>query len=136
MEPKVPRLEWPGLVRTRIPIDCEATIFDLTLQIIEEPTGLICHFNYSTALFDAATIARMATRFRALLEAIIAYPDQRLLDLPLLTIEEREELLVAWNQTTGKCSEARVHELFEEHVRRQPNAIAVVHGEERSPTNT
>ena len=45
---------------------------------------------YSTDLFEAATIARMAAHFRTLLEAIVANPEERISRLPLLPVAERE----------------------------------------------
>ena len=53
---------------------------------------------YNTDLFDAATIERMLGHFRTLLEGIVADPDQRLSELPLLTAAERQQL-ADWNAT-------------------------------------
>ena len=39
---------------------------------------------YSTDLFEAATIARMAAHLRTLLEAIVANPEERISRLSLL----------------------------------------------------
>ena len=62
-----------------------------------------------------------------MLEGIVANPDARIGELPLLTQAERHQLLVEWNQTEvdyprDKC----VHQLFEEQALRTPDAIAVV----------
>jgi hypothetical protein len=48
---------------------------------------------YNTTLFEAGTITRMLTHFRTLLEGIVADPASRLLDLPLLTPSEEEDVL-------------------------------------------
>ena len=65
----------------------------------ESAAGLHAALEYSTDLFDAATIARLAGHFQVLLEAIVADPAQRIGELPLLTEAERHQLLVAWNDT-------------------------------------
>ena len=48
-------------------------------------------------------------------------------NLPLLTIAERQQLLVEWNRTEAPYPRDRcLHQLFEEQVDRAPDAIAVV----------
>ncbi|HEY5894574.1 MAG TPA: amino acid adenylation domain-containing protein, partial [Chthoniobacterales bacterium] len=126
MEPRVPKVQWPGLTRTPVPMDCKATIFDLTLGIIEEGLELVCYFDYSTALFDDATIQRIAAQFRALLDAILDNPECRLSDLPLLSERERRQLLVEWNETGAEYARGKsFDELFAEQVARTPGAVAV-----------
>ena len=84
-------------------------------------------FVYNTDLFEAATIARMLGNFQTLLEAVVADPEQRLSDLPLLTETERQQLLVEWNDTkTDYPQDLCIHQLFEAQVERTPDAIAVV----------
>ncbi|HEY9669184.1 MAG TPA: amino acid adenylation domain-containing protein, partial [Coleofasciculaceae cyanobacterium] len=81
----------------------------------------------NTDLFDAATITRMMGHFQTLLEAIVDNPQQRVSELPLLSANERHQLLVEWNDTRAeypldKC----IHQLFEATVERTPDAVAVV----------
>ncbi len=62
-----------------------------------------------------------------MLQGIVANPEQRISDLPILTEPEKHRLLVEWNDTgrdypKDKC----IHQLFEEQVERTPEAIAVV----------
>ena len=52
---------------------------------------------YSTDLFDAATVDRMLARYGLLLEEIVAHPDQPIRALQMLTEEERRLLLEGWN---------------------------------------
>ena len=54
---------------------------------------------YNTDLFDADTITRMTGHFQNLLEAVVANPDHRISDLPILTTAEKQQLLVEWNDT-------------------------------------
>jgi amino acid adenylation domain-containing protein len=105
--------------------------FDLTLSVNTEldPHMLL---RYNPDLFDGATIRRMSSHLQTLLEAIIADPNQRLLDLPLLTQEERQQLLIEWNDTElGYAHATCLHQLFEAQVERSPEAIAVVFEEVR-----
>ena len=50
---------------------------------------LICALQYNTDLFDRATIERMAGHFTTLLRGLVADPDKRLSELPLLTEAEK-----------------------------------------------
>jgi non-ribosomal peptide synthetase component F len=100
--------------------------FDLALDLWEYPDGIEAHIEYSTDLFSEETIARMTGHFLTLLEGIVADPDRRLSELPLLTQREREQLLRDWNDTETDYPQDRcLHHLFESQVDRTPDAIAV-----------
>src|SRR5262249_54481204 len=72
---------------------------DIHLVIEEENGRLKGHIDYNSVLFDATTIERMVGHFQTLLESIVANPDQRISDLPMLTGPEKHQLLVEWNDT-------------------------------------
>lgn len=104
---------------------------DLTVELNETPKGLFGFFEYSTELFDAATVQRMARHFSTLLEGIVANPEQKLSDLPLLTPHEQQEL-EAWNHTKVDYPQnACLHQIFEAQVEKTPDAIALVFGGEQ-----
>ncbi len=106
--------------------------FDLRLDLWEIAQGLDGQIEYSTDLFDEATIARMAGHFQVLLEAIVANPDERLSKLALTTEAERRQLLVEYNDTALDYPvDIPVHRLFEAQVKRDPDAPAVAFGGER-----
>ena len=93
----------------------------------KERKALPAVFEYNTDLFDATTIERMIGHFQTLLEGIVANPDARLSELPLLTNAERHQLLVEWNNTRADYpTDSCLHHLFEAQVERTPDAIAVV----------
>jgi amino acid adenylation domain-containing protein len=81
---------------------------------------------YHVPQFDDATIRRMLGHYQTLLEGIVANPDGRLSELPLLTEAERRQF-AEWNRTEVPYPKDRcLHQLFEEQVERTPNATAVV----------
>jgi amino acid adenylation domain-containing protein len=123
----IPQIQMTGLTVSPLVVETTTAKFDLTLSFENTPSGLIGNWEYNTDLFEACTIARMTGHFQTLLEGIVANPQQRVSQLPLLTLRERHQLLVEWNNTTkeypfDKC----IHQLFEEQVTRSPDAIAVV----------
>jgi amino acid adenylation domain-containing protein/non-ribosomal peptide synthase protein (TIGR01720 family) len=104
----------------------ERTNYPLTV-VAEPGTQLSLHLKYDCQRFDDATIARMAGHFQTLLEGIVANPQQQVSQLPLLTLRERHQLLVEWNNTTKEYPQDKcIHQLFEEQVELTPEAVAVV----------
>ncbi len=100
---------------------------ELLLEVTEGEEGVELLFRHNSDLFDAATIARMAGHLTTLLEGAAADPGRPVSELPLLPAAEREELLATWNRTEAPfSSEACIHQLFEAHVDRAPEAIALV----------
>ncbi|MDQ3257401.1 MAG: amino acid adenylation domain-containing protein, partial [Acidobacteriota bacterium] len=72
----------------------------------------------------------MRAHFQTLLEGIVANPDYRLSELPLLTRVERHQLLIKWNNTRVDYPEDMcLHELFEARVGQNPDAFAVSFGQ-------
>ncbi|MFM9435117.1 amino acid adenylation domain-containing protein, partial [Janthinobacterium sp. CG_23.3] len=119
-------LALPGLTIEVLPGAEAPAKFDLTWNVREEGGQLLNTFEYSTDLFDAATMQRMAGHLTRLLEAVVAEPGTRVADLPLLRDAERDQLLVAWNQT-GQAypTELCVEQLFEAQVARTPERVAL-----------
>src|SRR5262249_29815 len=106
--------------------------FDLTLSIQESHAGLRCGFEYSTELFEARTIERMARQFELLLEGAVGNPEKPLREIAMMGAEEREQMLVGWNQAESEYPEhSGLQELFEQQVARQRESTAIVWGEER-----
>ncbi len=102
-------------------------ISDLGIDVWESQGELVGQIEYSTDLFDEATIQRLAGHFQTLLEGVVANPEQRLSELPLLTQVERSQLLIEWNKTqTGYARDCCIHQLFEEQAAQTPKAVAVV----------
>ena len=124
---ETPSLRLEGLNFKPLEFDFHWAKFDLSLAVSERSGGLRASFNYDTDLFDAATIRRMAGHYQRLLEGIVADPGQPISQLPLLTEDERHQMLVEWNDTArGYPADRCVHQLFEEQVGRTPEAVAVV----------
>ena len=81
---------------------------------------------YSTDLFEAATIVRLAEHFTTLLTAVTTTPDHRVNALPLVSPTERRQLVEEWNATAVPLPPGTVHEMVSAQAARTPHAIAVV----------
>jgi amino acid adenylation domain-containing protein/FkbH-like protein len=120
-----------GLSLRRLDIDAGTAKFDLILAIGDSGERLSGNLEYSTDLFDAATIRRATGHLLNLLNGIVSRPAARLCDLPLLAAAESHQIEIEWNATTAfyedSCS---IHHLFEEQVGRAGEAIAIVYQHE------
>ena len=132
--PRPPAELAPGVRLGLRELDAGAAKVDLSLQLEETGNGLATVWEYSTDLFDAATVERMADRLEALMAGLVAAPKVPILDLPLLSAAERAQL-AAWNEEPfereRRESAETLHGLFEAQARRTPEAVALIAGEER-----
>ncbi|MFA0810051.1 amino acid adenylation domain-containing protein [Microbulbifer epialgicus] len=107
------------------------TKYDLEINIVESERELIFVWTYNKDLFEEATIERFASSFQVLLEDAISAPEKKIQELSILTESQRKQLLVDWNDTAEEYTQdVSVSELFEQQVKRSPNAMAVVFNNE------
>ena len=99
--------------------------FDLMLTVDEDAPGLLGHFEYSTDLFDGATIARLAGHFESLLAGLAEGAGRPWTELPLLGRAERAQLLVEWNDSAGVREEGTLYQRFARQARLHPGLPAV-----------
>jgi amino acid adenylation domain-containing protein len=122
--PPPPPME--GLSIQILDFDTPTAKNDLILVLADDSSGLRVKVEYRTDLFTEATIERFMQHFRTLLQAIVADPAQPISRLSILPAEERQQVLVSWNQSAGRERVDRcIHQLFEEQCARTPDAIAV-----------
>jgi amino acid adenylation domain-containing protein len=106
----LPAVPLPGLsVEVKTAISNRSAKFDLNVILIPrlerplddpeppEGDGATLIWEYSSDVFDAPTMARMAGHFRCLLAALAADPDQRLADVPMLAEEDRHQVQREWS---------------------------------------
>ncbi|WP_438826902.1 non-ribosomal peptide synthase/polyketide synthase [Pseudomonas syringae] len=100
--------------------------FDLSLSLVEADGGLMGSLEYASDLFERATIERMAGHLQVLLEGMVADDQQSVGELPLLSCEQRRQVLESFNDTAvAYPADKLLHQLFEEQVARRPDALAV-----------
>jgi non-ribosomal peptide synthetase component F len=128
LEPPLPNLD-PAWRLTQMDVDTGATKYDLYLELDERAEEVLARFHYSTDLFDAESIVRMADHWRTLLERASADPEQRVSELEILTRKETNQLLTGWNETNQAHPQVSIHKLFESQVERTPETVAIVFGD-------
>nr|WP_225778803.1 non-ribosomal peptide synthetase [Pseudomonas sp. Marseille-Q3773] len=100
--------------------------YDISLNTLERSDGVTASFNYSTDLFDAPRIERMAGHWLALLEAICAEPQRCIGELGLLGAAERQQLVYGWNPPHQAASGLCAHQLLQRQARARPDAPALI----------
>ena len=104
----------------------EAARFDITMEVEERKNGLQVVYEYSTDLFDESTIARMHGQFAEVLRQLVAAPDLRVRDIPLLTDGDRQALLDDVNATAMEHDRSMcIHQIVAAAAHALPDAIAV-----------
>ncbi|MFJ2510968.1 amino acid adenylation domain-containing protein [Streptomyces griseoviridis] len=97
---------------------------DLSFEI--SAAERLLRVRYSTALFDAATAARLAGHLVVLLTGAAERPDLPLTTLPLLTDGEFEQVVHVWNDTAREVPAGTFPELYAAQVAARPDAVAVI----------
>jgi non-ribosomal peptide synthetase component F len=92
----LPSLRSPEMALTPLEAPSGTAKFDLTLFAAEAPDGLRLTMEYSSDLFEPATVDRMLGHLRVLLEAVVEQPDRPIAALPMLTDDERRQVLTGW----------------------------------------
>ncbi|CAC5344906.1 MULTISPECIES: non-ribosomal peptide synthetase [Planktothrix] len=142
---QLPDLNLPGLtIKPNDALTNNSAKFDLDIVVIPrseqrvgrnstaetkgiETEGITMVWEYNTGLFEESTINRMVEDYQTLLQGILANPNQKLSQYSLLTEQQKHQLLVEWNNTQAEYPKVKgIHQLFEEQVKKTPEAIAVI----------
>jgi amino acid adenylation domain-containing protein len=120
--PELPDVNWEVM-----DLENGTSQLEMVFSLRLTTAGLAGTIDYNTDLFAAPTIERWAKHFGNFLEGIVADPTTKLTELPLMSATEQQQLL---NYGSGPETEyQRFHDvgtLFEEQVRRDPKALALL----------
>ncbi|WP_276320818.1 non-ribosomal peptide synthetase [Xanthomonas oryzae] len=122
-------LRLPGIRLQPIPTDRHDAKFDLELFMGQSEDRILGRLAYATALFDRSTIERQLAQFVQVLAAMAAEDRAAVHRLPLLPVEQRAQLQGFTSTDAAPIPARCIHHLFEDQVRRTPDAIALLEGE-------
>jgi amino acid adenylation domain-containing protein len=126
------QLQVQGLIFEAIEVEKQTAKFDLTWSVAVNGPEVTGRVEYDSDLLDEERIERMLGHWTTLLGSMTKDPGQRLGQLSWLSDVEREQLVVGWNQAGIESSrEKTLIELFEEQVKRNPEAGALVYEGQR-----
>ncbi|MFB7680819.1 amino acid adenylation domain-containing protein, partial [Streptomyces rochei] len=126
----------PGISTSLLPVHTGLSRFDLVFAFDERRdaegghAGLDLAVEFSTELFDTATVRTLTERLLRLLTEVAADPGARLGDVDVLLPGEHHDLLVAANRPDGAPVSptpvtATLPELFERQAARHPGRTAL-----------
>jgi len=124
--------EMEGITWKPVEVDAGVARFDLTLEVWELPDeGMRFYAEYSTDLFESASIHRLMAHYLRILAQVVEQPETPITLLDLMPASERELVLETWNATaTAWPPGETLQELFAEQVARTPQAVALVYEDE------
>ncbi|USJ00461.1 amino acid adenylation domain-containing protein [Xanthomonas prunicola] len=118
-----------GLRLESLPDRSDRCAFDLILTMKESEAGLDGFIRYPTSLFDHATIQAYAAQFLHLLQAITENDGALVEQLPWIPEAQRDQVLYGFNATTVvPPALTTLVEALHAHVRRSPDATAIIDG--------
>jgi amino acid adenylation domain-containing protein len=111
--------------------EVESVKFDLAVDSEETSAGEISVlFSFATALFDRATIERMAAHWLAIIEIMVAESTRAIASIGLLSAQQRDDVR-GWNAHAGTVTPfVPVHHRVAQHALATPDAPALVYGQE------
>lgn len=122
----------PQLTVDHLPWNTPSAQFDLTLNTSLSEQAFSASISYATDLFDAASIEQLSRHWLALLRAVVIDAEQPVASLPLLDATERSLMVEGWNSPVSQTPNAlNVIHLFEQQVQRDPQAFALIVGEQQ-----
>ncbi|HZX57351.1 MAG TPA: AMP-binding protein, partial [Mucilaginibacter sp.] len=109
----------------------ETSNYDISFVLNKTSEAISGEIFYNSSLFRQSTIDRLAGHYLQLIGSIISDPQSKVGALPMLTAEEAHDILVKFNDTlTWYPAEKTIVDIFEEQVKKTPDAIAMRQHEE------
>jgi amino acid adenylation domain-containing protein len=127
-------IQWGNRILRSFPLHQSGGVrsMPLSLEALESEGSIRCDFKFDSGRFDESTIAEISRSFIRLLSYIAADENQCVKDFPLLDTQQRQQLLVDFNDTAADFPHDHlVHQLFEAQAAAQPDAVAVVCQDQR-----
>lgn len=114
-----------GIHLSPLEISTQFSKYDLTLITVEFQETLRVGIEFNSDLFESSTIERMGKHLENLLRGMIADPDARVFELPLMGEDERRAVVETWNNTGRNWNETQcVIQSFESQVSQTPERTA------------
>ena len=101
---------------------------DMTITVVPAVSGITLQGDFDVDLFEKSTIERLLGHVGIVLEGMIRDSSSPVVQLPILTPVERQQLLVEWNTGNARIpSYETLHQWFEAQVACTPDAVALTY---------
>ena len=106
------------------PDNIQIHIYDLN-----DTDNLDIAYDYRTSIYDEKDIEQLHNRIAYIVRQVIAEENIKIKDIEIVTLEEKEQLVIEFNKTELEYDKAKpIIKYFEEQVEKTPNEIAMVFG--------
>lgn len=112
----------PGVEASWFEIPRSRSRFDLIVEVDTRPGLLEAWVEFDTQLFGQESISLLMRRYRRFVRAVIARPDLRVLEVPVMDDAERE-LLESWSDAAPQPGAPDVADLVEAGAARMPDGL-------------
>jgi amino acid adenylation domain-containing protein len=123
--PQSVELEFTGIELTTELLQRGTAQFDLNLNVNETEDGLYLNLVYRNDLYEEATVIRLLEHYEQLLHSIVSDGSSAIADLPMLRMEEKDELHRFSQGALVNYDEVTVIDLFNRQVQTTPDATAI-----------
>uniref|UniRef100_UPI003A84A79F non-ribosomal peptide synthetase n=1 Tax=Bacillus thuringiensis TaxID=1428 RepID=UPI003A84A79F len=119
-------MEIDGLEMSTIDAKNYTAKLDISLFIIEKPSGLKIKIEYNTDLFNESTMVKMIDNLEFLLNGIVSEPERLISEFSIVNQTDRNIIIDEFNKTDRVCEGPnRIHTFFEQTARKFPENIAI-----------
>lgn len=102
------------------------------LLLLELDSDAQARFSFQADAISADKVAMLAEQFQSFVSKVLVNSNQHLAELALVSDAEREQSLVAWNQTDKAINEqACIHDLFAQQAQGNASACALAFRDQR-----
>jgi amino acid adenylation domain-containing protein len=120
-----------GFTTQKFPADHSTSQFDLTLSFVEIEGELRVGASYATSIFAEQDVVRFLAHFEQLTKSLIESFDAEVGALNYLSIEEKEQVVVEFNQSkTAYPHDLSITDVLLKQMAETPDKTAVIHGDE------
>jgi len=120
-------IEIEGLSFSECEMDYKNSMFDISMDITENEDGIFFALQFCTAIFRKETMERFIRHLINVLEVVTKNPRTLLMDIDMLSKEDRYEILSVFNEKNAHYDfNQTVHTLFETHAANNPHKEAIV----------
>ncbi len=108
--------------------DTGVSKFDLTMTVELEQGQFSSLFEYDSDLFEGSTIEKLLDQLELLMENVVASPNQRIAQIPMLTLAEKQILLPAGRKHSHSLEDfSGIHQIIENIAHKKPDHVAVIY---------
>ena len=127
----IPEFHTEDLGLTRYFFDPGFSKFDISMEVFDAGDSLQYNIEYATGIFKEETIRSVAHHFDQLIARVLNDPQRSISDLLLISDVEYDQFIHVFNDTRIDYAQSKtVDQLFEDQVKKNPSAVAVVYGKD------